>query len=250
MLLALAVELLILASFTTLCLPTPTRHNLERFTNQTIKQALVYLPQDKQLLVLNRFPVLKLPVPTVRKSDYVPLGPAAVLVGYALGSGSALVATTLYLLVGMLGPKLGFLPFASGGGLDYYAQPSFGYLLGLILGAWISGRLTEATVTSFRQIGAVLGGLFAIHATGLIYLTGCSLFLLMFRGESIYFDWQPWIFESIRNFSWYSLPYDALFSLVLVGLGFPLRFINSMLSAPDSQMRNKPKWDHQLEAVS
>jgi biotin transport system substrate-specific component len=249
-LLALAVELLIFASFTSFSVPTATKHNLERFINQTIKQELVYLPRDKQQLVLNRFPVLSQPVPPIRTSKYVPLCAAAVFVGYVLGVPLGLMATGIFLLIGLLGPKMGFLPFAAGGGLDYYVQPSFGYLIGLLFGAWLSARLTETATTSLRQLGAVFGGLFLIHAIGLVYLFGSSFFLIMLKGESAYFDWQPWLFESIRNFSWYPLPYDCLLSLSLVGLGFPFRYINSMLTAPDSTLRVKPKWDHQLEPVS
>jgi biotin transport system substrate-specific component len=249
-LLALGVELLIFASFTTLQLPTPTQHNIERLINLSVQQMLVYLPPNSQQAVLDQFPVLRQHVPPIRVSAYVPLCPTAIFLGYVLGAPLGFSAALGFVILGMLGPRLGLLVFAGGGGLAYYKQPSFGYLLGLIPGAWFAGRITAPCNTSLRQLMAIAGGLLNIHLLGLLFLVGGSLMLLIFDGAGTYLNWQPWLFETIRNFSWYSLPYDALFSLALIGFGFPFRWLNGILTAPDIGVKPKPRWDRQLEHVS
>jgi hypothetical protein len=89
--------------------------------------------------------------------------------------------------------------------------------------------------------------LLILHLFGLIYLVGSSLGVLLFEGEAAYLTWQPWLAESIRNYSWYALPYDALFGLALIGIGFPFRWLTSVLTAPDIAMKSRPKWDGKLE---
>ncbi|GAB4504586.1 MAG: biotin transporter BioY [Anaerolineales bacterium] len=65
---------------------------------------------------------------------------AVLLTGAALGSQRGAASLILYLLLGGLG-----LPFFAGGqgGLAYLLGPTFGYLLGFALAAWLVGRLTE-----------------------------------------------------------------------------------------------------------
>lgn len=249
-LLALGVELLIFAAFTNLQLPTPTHRNIEHFTNQSIQNLLGVLPERFQIPVLERFPVLQGTTPDVRYNSYVPLAPVALFLGYVLGVPLGMAATVVFFFLGLIGPYVGFMPFAAGGGIRYYQQPSFGYLLGLTASAWVSGRITSAGASSLRQLGAVAGGLFAFHATGLLYLMGACLGLLLFEGDKSYVRWQPWLFESIRNLSWYTLPYDVIFSLALIGVAYPFRWLTSVLTAPDIGVRQKPKWDRKLEQVS
>lgn len=243
----LGMQLLLFSSFTCFELPTATQRNLARYTNLTIQRALVYMPPQWQHEVTSRFPVLLKPVGEIRYSPYVPMAPMAVFVGYILGLPLGFFAAIGFILVGVLGPYVGLLPLAAGGGVEYYRQPTFGYLVGMILSAWFAGRVTLSANNSLRQIVVVLGGLLILHVIGLAYLVGSSLGVLLFEGEASYLKWQPWLAESIRNLSWYALPYDALFSLALVGLGFPFRWLTSVLTAPDIAQRPKPKWDGKLE---
>jgi hypothetical protein len=39
--------------------------------------------------------------------------------------------------------------------------------------------------------------------------------------------------------SWYTLPYDFICSLILIGLGFPFRWLVNVLVAPDIAVSNK-----------
>jgi biotin transport system substrate-specific component len=248
-LLALGVELLLLSSFTSLQLPTPTQRNLERLINRSLQQAIVYLPERYRDGVLNNFPVLRQNVPPIRLSPYVPICPVALFLGYVLDVPLGCIATLLFVILGLGGARLGILVLAAGGGLDYYKQPSFGYLLGLALGSWFAGRITRPMVTSVRQLLAIAGGLLSIHLTGLVYLVGGALALLLFEGQAAYLNWQPWLFESIRNLSWYSLPYDALFAVLAIGIASPFRWLNTVLTAPDIGARTKSPFERQLEHV-
>jgi hypothetical protein len=243
----LGAQLLIFSSFTCFELPTATDRNLARFTNLTIQKVLVNFPAEWQSEVTDRFPVLLQPVAEVRYSPYVPMAPAALFIGYTLGLPLGFFSTLLFIALGIVGPYLGVLPLAAGGGVEYYRQPTFGYLIGMLLGAWFAGRVTLSANNSVRQLVLVVGGLLILHLTGLIYLVGSSLGVLLFEGEASYLKWQPWLAENIRNLTWYSLPYDALFGLMLVGIGFPFRWLTSVLTAPDIAMKPKAKWDGKLE---
>ena len=237
------------ASFTCVDLPTATRVNLGRFINVSVQQAMVYLPQRWQDEAYGQFPVLRLRMPAVRYSPYVPLAPAAVFLGYVLCVPLGFLSACGFLVLALLGPYVGVLPVAAGGGLEYYRQATFGYLLGMTLAAWLAGRVTLSEVTSARQLAAVLGGMVLLHLCGLTYLVGSSLGILLFEGEAAYLHWQPWLAESIRNYSWYALPYDALFGLAVVGIGFPFRWLTGVLTAPDIAMRGRAKWDENLATV-
>jgi len=61
--------------------------------------------------------------------------------------------------------------FTFGGGLSALAQPTFGYLLGLIPMAWVIGWITERFGCSFRTLClACLAGLAVLYLIGLPYL--------------------------------------------------------------------------------
>lgn len=246
-LLLLGVELLIFAAFTCLQLAVPTQHNIERYTLTSVQHGLTYLSPHWQQEICHRYALLLAPVNAVRFSAYVPLVPVAIFIGYICGSSLGLECAAIFLLLGLIGPYLGFLPLAAGGGFDYWRQPTFGYLIGLIGASWFAGRVTEGCANSLRQLLAAAGGVIITHACGLLYLFGASLSLLLFQGDNAYLTWQPWLFESARNLSWYTLPYDALLSVGLIGCGFPFRWLVKMLTAPDIAMKPKPKWDGALE---
>jgi biotin transport system substrate-specific component len=111
---------------------------------------------------------------------------AVLLVGCLGGKNAGALSQIAYLVLGLSGVQV----FSQGGGLSYLQEPTFGYLLGFLPGAWICGYL------AFRKQHRVevlllscLYGLLAIHLMGVIYLTGLSLFqpLSMSWGASI---WQ------------------------------------------------------------
>jgi biotin transporter BioY len=235
----IALQILLLTGFIGLQLPTATGNNLLNSVKLEGQTVLMQLPQTWQLKVLNVCPELAVPVKKLRFDSYTPLAPVAIFLGYAFGFPIATVAAGLFLLTGLLGPSFGVYPFASGGGLEYYAQPGFGYLIGVIFATWAVAKINEGPRTSLRQLGGLAAGIISLHLIGMTYVLVCSLAFAFVDAGSGSPSWLPWVFEQIRNLSWYSMPYDAMFGIVLIGLGFPVRYLVSILTAPDIGLKSR-----------
>ena len=61
------------------------------------------------------------------------------LSGLILGSRKGAASVAVYVALGLSGVPV----FTQGGGPGYIFQPTFGYLLGFIAGAWLTGKLSE-----------------------------------------------------------------------------------------------------------
>ncbi|HEY5584344.1 MAG TPA: biotin transporter BioY [Ruminiclostridium sp.] len=89
---------------------------------------------------------------------------AGILLGARLGMSSQIV----YLAVGLCGIPV----FTLGGGPGYVLQPTFGYLLGLIVCAFVVGKLTgrlkKITITKLFLINII--GVLTIYIIGVPYL--------------------------------------------------------------------------------
>jgi biotin transporter BioY len=235
----IGLQMMFLTSFFALDLPTGTGHNLLNVGRRTVITGVKLLPKPTQDVVRKTHPDWFHLTKPIRTTVYTPLAPMAIFLGYALGKPIGPISVVLFLLLGFLGPLVGINPFAGGGGLDYYLQPSFGYLMGLIGGSWLIGWVTEERRTSLAQLGGLVGGLLSIHLTGLIYLLASCLVLTVVQGVNNGPLWLPWVFEEARNLSWYPLPYDVLFSFILIGLGFPFRYLVNLLTAPDLALKSR-----------
>lgn len=90
-----------------------------------------------------------------------------VLAGMLLGRSYGALSVGVYVLLGLAGVPI----FAAGGGIGYVVRPSFGYLLGFIAAAFVTGWLTQRSKTkSFAAcLGAALGGFAATYLIGLTY---------------------------------------------------------------------------------
>jgi len=88
------------------------------------------------------------------------------MAGLLLGSKKGAAAVGVYLLLGLAGLPV----FAEGGGLAYIFKPSFGYLIGFVIGAYVTGRIAEAEEGSFyTYLKAGFAGLFVVYAFGMTY---------------------------------------------------------------------------------
>jgi len=108
---------------------------------------------------------LNIPTPTVPFSlQFLFCAYAGVL----LGSKNALLSQVLYLSIGLIGLPV----FTKGGGIGYVFQPSFGFLLGFAVCAFIIGLIVEraAKPSLMRITLAVLLGLLSTYIIGTIYL--------------------------------------------------------------------------------
>ncbi len=88
--------------------------------------------------------------------------------GILLGAKHGLYSQLLYLGVGLLG----FPVFTQGGGLTYIFQPTFGYIIGFSLCAYITGKLTERLekITLTGLLGPIFAGMSAVYFFGIIHL--------------------------------------------------------------------------------
>lgn len=101
----------------------------------------------------------------------------ALLAGLLLGSRPGIISAAVYLLIGLTGIPV----FARGGGIGYIFQPTFGYILGFVLGAGIAGRIVEKSkgTAAFKvNFAASLAGLAAVYALGVVYFWIISRFYL------------------------------------------------------------------------
>lgn len=106
-----------------------------------------------------------------------------VLAGLLLGKKRATVSVLLYIIIGLIGLPV----FSSGGGLGYIIHPTFGYLLGFLLAAYVIGALSE-NGKSFIQLCII-----AVFGMLLIYLCGFLYFYFIqniYFGKGITFGWM------------------------------------------------------------
>lgn len=104
------------------------------------------------------------------------------LSGLLLGARLGLMSQLLYVAIGLAGLPV----FTAGGGPAYVLQPTFGYLLGFIGAAWVTGRLREgmASLSLPRLYGVTLAGLAVVYLAGVPWLYAVSRFYLG-EGHSI-----------------------------------------------------------------
>jgi len=99
--------------------------------------------------------------------------PSLLLAALVCGPRAAVIASVAYITVGLL-----YLPiFHSGGSFSYVTTPGFGYLIGFVPTAWISGRLAYKrnmnnliSLTLCSVIGLIL-----LQMWGVIYIIIGSL---------------------------------------------------------------------------
>lgn len=124
---------------------------------------------------------IKIPIPYVPFTlQYLFCSLAGILLGAKLGAFSQL----LYVGIGLAGVPV----FTEGGGIGYILKPTFGYLVGFIVAAFVIGKITE----KFKRIYfkntflAALSGLFFIYLFGVIHL---YLIYNLYLGDAKTFGW-------------------------------------------------------------
>ncbi len=89
---------------------------------------------------------------------------AAVMTGLLLGGRKGVLCVGIYALLGLAGLPV----FAGGGGLGYVLEPSFGYIVGFALSAYVSGIVSSCgKQTKARFVVSSLVGLLAVYAVAL-----------------------------------------------------------------------------------
>ena len=84
-----------------------------------------------------------------------------------LGAKKGALAQVLYIGVGLIG----FPVFTQGGGPSYIFQPTFGYLIGFLIGTYFTGYIAhkDKDPSLKRLIFASIGGLTIVYIIGMIY---------------------------------------------------------------------------------
>lgn len=139
---------------------------------------------------------------------------AVLLVGCLGGKNAAALSQIAYLVLGLI-----WLPvFTQGGGMSYFRQPHFGYLLGFVPGAWVCGSLAFKASPRLEYIAfSCICGLFTVHLTGLSYL------VLTFS-----FNWAGKVFplmEAALDYSFYPLPGQLAVVCAVTVLAYCLRHL-------------------------
>ena len=136
--------------------------------------------------------------------------------GFILGSRLGFLTLAIYIALGLLGLPL----FASGGGFDYYKEPTFGYLISLPFNAYLAGFLRE---NNKKALG-VFVPIIVTHLFGVTYL-------LLFK--------QSWL-----EVSWYlsfsMIGYDFLFAALLTFVLPPIAFLLKEIAIQEIPQYHNP----------
>ena len=135
------------------------------------------------------------------------------LSGILFGPLIGTIAVLIYLSLGFLGLPV----FAGGGGLDYFREPTFGYLISLPLNAYLSGWLFERNQ---KYLAAIIP-VFATHIMGILYL-------LLFNRLWLQITW---------HLSFSMITYDLIFTLLLILILPPIVFFSRELFMQEVPVR-------------
>lgn len=107
---------------------------------------------------------IKIPVPLV---PFTLQFLFTMLTGLLLGGKLGCIAVCVYIALGLLGVPI----FTQGGGLNYIFQPTFGYIIGFAVGAYVTGTIANqvASPDMKRLLIANFLGLAVVYAFGMIY---------------------------------------------------------------------------------
>lgn len=137
---------------------------------------------------------------------------AVLLTGCLGGKNAGALSQIAYVVLGLNLPV-----FTQGGGISYLKEPSFGYLLGFIAGAWVCGFLSFRMPPRLESLAfSCICGLLTIHIYGLGYL-------IIFHALS----WTTiggWpLIQAIIKYSIYPLPGQLVVVCAVTVLAFALR---------------------------
>lgn len=129
--------------------------------NRTL--SLVLIPVFSALIAVGAF--IRIPVGIVPVSSQLVF---CALSGIILGSRKGAASVGLYILIGLMGVPV----FTGGGGPQYVFYPTFGYLVGLMIAAFVIGLVSERTSgKKFVPILiACIAGMLIVYTIGVFWL--------------------------------------------------------------------------------
>lgn len=144
----------------------------------------------------------------------------AVLLAACVGGKTAgAMSQIAYVVIGLF-----WLPiFAKGGGLGYLTEPSFGYILGFIPGAWVCGWLAFRKKRTLENLAfSSICGLCVIHAVGIVYLFGLFGYYFLFSESHLSLEYVQ---EAISIFSLGAIFKQLILVCEAAVIGFLLRLL-------------------------
>lgn len=133
---------------------------------------------------------------------------AVLFVGCLGGKNAATLSQIAYVILGL---TPWFPIFSEGGGLGYLRQPTFGYILGFIPGAWLCGYLAFQKPTRLEFLAfSCTSGLAIIHLFGLGYLV------------AMYAISREWL-QAAATYSWHPLPGQFVIVCAVAVVAYMLR---------------------------
>jgi biotin transport system substrate-specific component len=101
--------------------------------------------------------------------------------GALLGGAYGAFSQILYAFMGLLGLPI----FSAGGGIGYILSATFGFILGFIAAAWVTGKLTEKR-GALRLMAACLLGTAVMYVIAIAYMT---VILNSYLGKNLEFGY-------------------------------------------------------------
>src|SRR5574344_517415 len=143
---------------------------------------------------------------------YIPQVPVILFIASLLGGLYGLLSVLLYVVVGIL-----FFPvFAMGGGIKYFAEYSFGYIIAFIPTVLICGYMLKNNTKFSTYLKTLLVGVALINIIGLIYL----FFVVLLRHDSF-----AYAYEWVSTQGGIKVLYDFLYGLFALYLGHFFRML-------------------------
>jgi len=125
--------------------------------------SLVMIAMFAALTAIGAF--IKIPLPVVPFTLQIVF---VFLAGCLLGARNGFISQLVYIAIGLAGLPV----FTQGGGITYVLQPTFGYLIGFALAAFVIGTMLNRLETPTKKhfIVANIVGLLIIYAVAVPYL--------------------------------------------------------------------------------
>lgn len=164
--------------------PEPLCYNMEEIKTRWLMKTkdIILIAMFAALITVGAF--IRIPVPVC---PFTLQFLFTTLAGVILGGRKGAIAVSVYVLLGLAGLPV----FTGGGGISYVFQPTFGYLLGFIGGAYMTGRTVHnGSLTMSRLLSGCFAGLFIVYTLGMTYYWAISRFYL---GEPVGI-WQLFLY--------------------------------------------------------
>lgn len=147
----------------------------------------------------------------------IPQIPAVLFIVGLLGQRMGITSIVIYILMGLCSIPI----FAQGGGVDYFFEFGFGYILAYIPAGYFVGKYLIEEYSVKNILKASIIGVLLIHIIGIFYM----FFVVLLRQESWIFV-KGWILAQ----SLLKIAYDCVLSVIALCVAkYGNRFVNYLI---------------------